>query len=70
MEKENMIGNTVKVVAWILFAAGFIAGIVIAVSDTFLTAILVWVAAVLCGALLLGLSEVIRLLQLLVDERK
>ena len=70
MEKDNIIGNTIRVVAWIIFAGGLIAGVVIAVSVTFLTAMLVWAAVVVIGALLLGLSEVIRLLQQLVDREK
>ena len=67
---ENMVANTIKVVAWIIFATGFIAGFVIAVSMTFTTAIIVWVTAIVIGTLLLGLSEVIKLLQQLVDKNK
>ncbi len=67
---ENIVANTIKVVAWIIFATGFIAGFVIAVSMTFTTAIIVWVTAIVIGTLLLGLSEVIKLLQQLVDKNK
>ncbi len=70
MEKVNMIGNTIKVVGWIVFSSGLITGFVIAGSETFLIAMLVWAAAVIIGALLLGVSEVIRLLQMLVDQAK
>jgi len=70
MEKidDNIVGNTVKVIGWIFLAAGLIAGLVLAVSETFLTAMLVWASAIVIGTLLLGVSEVIRLLQLLVDR--
>ncbi len=70
MEKgmENIVGNTIKVVAWIIFVAGVIGGFVSAVTMTFTTAIIVWVAAIVIGTLLLGLSEVIKLLQQLVDK--
>jgi len=72
MEKgmENIVGNTIKVVAWIIFVAGVIGGFVTAVSVAFTTAIIVWVAAIVIGTLLLGLSEVIKLLQQLVDKGK
>jgi len=72
MEKdmENIVGNTIKVVAWIIFVAGVIGGFVIAVSETFTTAIIVWVATIVIGTLLLGFSEVIKLLQQLVDKGK
>ena len=67
---ENIIGNTIKVVGWIIFAAGLIAGFVIAVSETFLTAMLVWAVALVVGAILLALSEIINLLQLLFDKSR
>lgn len=72
MEKEmdNIVGNTIKVVAWIIFVAGVIGGFVTAVSVTFTTAIIVWVATLIIGTLMLGLSEVIKLLQQLVAKGK
>lgn len=69
MEKENMIGNTIKVVGWIIFAAGLIAGFVVGVDISFITAMMVWVASLVTGAILLGISEVIKLLQKLVDQK-
>ena len=68
MERENLIGSTIKVIAWIVFVTGTIAGFVLAVSETFLAAMIVWFAMLVFGSLLLGVSEIIRLLQQQVDK--
>lgn len=54
----------------LVYSSGLITGFVTAGSETFLIAMLDWAAAVIIGALLLGVSEVIRLLQMLVDKAK
>lgn len=61
--EETMIAKALKIIAIAIYIAGFIGGCLTGpIAKSFLTVLLVWVAAALSGSLMLGFSEVIRLL--------
>ena len=60
---SNFIAKVIMVIAIVIYVCGFIAGIMVGQHvESFLTILLYWVAAALSGSLMLGFSEVIRLL--------
>ena len=60
---SNFIAKVIKIIALVVYACGLIVGIA-AGDETgrFLITLLYWVAAALSGTMMLGFSEVIRLL--------
>ena len=86
MEKNssnNTIGSILRVIAWITYVGGFIAGLVLGnvevpyiyISGThtefsFTVALIYWVSAFISGTIFLGFAEIISLLQKLVDIGK
>ena len=59
---SNFIAKAIMIIAIVIYVCGFIAGIMVGQQvESFLTILLYWVAA-LSGSLMLGFSEVIRLL--------
>ena len=60
---KNKVATTFKVIAIVIFAIGFIVGIVIgAVTELFTTTLLYWVICFISGMIFLGFAEVIKLL--------
>ncbi len=60
---SNLAAKIIKIIAIVIYACCFIAGIMVGQeAESFLTILLFWVAGALSGTLMLGFSEVIRLL--------
>ena len=60
---SNIIAKVIMIIAIVIYVCGFFAGIMVGLQvESFLTTLLYWVAAALSGTLMLGFSEVIRLL--------
>ena len=60
---SNFTAKVIMIIAIVIYVCGFIAGIMVGQQvESFLTILLYWVAAALSGSLMLGFSEVIRLL--------
>lgn len=73
LNRENPLRNILKVVAFIIYICGFISGIVLGNSieyDTFYfgVAFVCWISAFISGTLILAVSEVINLLQKILDK--
>ena len=58
---RNAVATILAVIAWIIFIAGFIAGLGL-VYDTFAITLLCWLGSFISGMTFLGLSEIIKLL--------
>lgn len=73
-KQDNNIGgnnNTavaLTVIAWIVYAAGFIAGIAQETEFSFAIALTYWSAALIGGTMFLGFAEIIKLLQKIVNK--
>lgn len=75
---KNQIASTFKVVAWVTYISGLLAGIILAnqpiAGHTYLNefvftiALTYWVGAFISGTIFLGIGEIIELLQKLVDK--
>ena len=60
---SNFIAKVIKIIAIVIYVCGFFAGIMVGLQvESFLITLLYWVAAALSGTMMLGFSEVIRLL--------
>lgn len=60
---SNIVEKVIKIIAIVIYVCGFFAGIMVGLQvESFLTTLLYWVAAALSGTMMLGFSEVIRLL--------
>jgi hypothetical protein len=75
--KTNGVATALRVIAWITYIGGFIAGLILGNVDTgyygltefsFSVAIIYWVAAFISGTVFLGFAEIISLLQRIVDK--
>lgn len=73
--ENNKIAQTLKIIAYLIFLFGFIAGIAFANVDidyytewSLNIAIIYWVGAFVSGTIFLGFSEIISLLQELVNK--
>ncbi len=60
--KSNPIATTLKVIAWIVFAVGALAGIIIAANDAAVAGFITIISAFISGMMFLGFAEIIKLL--------
>lgn len=61
-KKKNVAAVGIKVMAWIVCTAGQLVAVAFAAEFTFAVFLGCWFCVIICGAVLFGLSEVIRLL--------
>jgi hypothetical protein len=63
-EMKNEVAKLLKTVAWISFVLGTLAALILLVTSSVTNALICWAASFVAGAVVLGLSEIIHLLQL------
>ncbi len=75
--KNNGVATALRVIAWITYVGGFIAGLILGnivtgnyglTEFSFTAALIYWVAAFISGTVFLGFAEIISLLQKIVDR--
>lgn len=62
-KSSNILATAIMIIGIVIYLCAFFAGIMLGqAAESFMTMLLFWVAGVLSGTLMLGFSEVIRLL--------
>lgn len=61
---KNEVAKLLKTVAWITLVLGTLAALIMLVTSSVTNALICWAASFVAGALVLGLSELIHLVQL------
>jgi hypothetical protein len=60
---KNEVAKLLKTVAWIVFILGTLAAFILLVTSNITNALICWGASFVAGAIVLGLAEIIHLLQ-------
>ena len=60
---SNTVATTLTVIAWIIYIAGLITGLVYISEEAFLITLLSWFSCFISGTMFLGFAEIIKLLQ-------
>ena len=66
---DNLISNIITITGWIVIVVGIILGIVIASDEGFLVALPTLGASIIGGIILIGLAEIIKLLDIIKQKQ-
>ncbi len=70
IDNDNKTANAIRIIGIIIFAVGFILGIVMGVQEeNFITTIVFWFVTTIAGIPFLGIAEIISLLDALVHKK-
>lgn len=67
---DNLISNIITITGWVVIVVGLIIGLIVASDEGFLVGFPIFGSSIVSGIMLLGLAEVIKLLDILNQKIK